>query len=441
MKAPFSFLLALSCVAIVCACASSALASPAPAGDEEGVTFENRSMLLKDCLIKAKETSRPLMIDFYADWCGWCKKLDEETYSDPLLATFMKNFVNMKINAELGEGPGLVKGYKISGYPYILFLDSDGEVIDWISGYLDADGFLARVEDIYAGKNTFRDFKRRYEADSSDLDAAVGYAGKLDQRGEETLSGSIYEAALVIARKEKKPQAGTCLARLAEAALRDGDWERCKQLYEEQIGDYPQTDGIINAYLILVQIYAELERDLDKAVALMSGAVTAFAETEYEMMVRFQLVGLLERKDDYAGALAEIDKIDEEQVPEDELFPTKVRIWVKMGNRAEAEQCCKRWRESCGKVPEQINSVAWTCHENRILLKEALAWARQAVELSEEEQNHIIDTYAWLLYDNGDPEGAAEWEEKALFAAETDEENEAYAQALKVFRKAIREKK
>jgi tetratricopeptide (TPR) repeat protein len=102
---------------------------------------------------------------------------------------------------------------------------------------------------------------------------------------------------------------------------------------------------------------------------------------------------------------------------------------------------CRTWLKEAGDNPEMINAVAWTCHENKILLEEAVEWARRlVVEIDREETTAYMDTYAWLLFDNGDPERAAEWEEKALFAAESNSENETYAEALKTFREAAEKK-
>jgi thioredoxin-related protein len=48
-----------------------------------------------------KEAPRPLFIDTYTDWCGWCKKMDSETFSDPVITDILNNkFYPVKFNAE-----------------------------------------------------------------------------------------------------------------------------------------------------------------------------------------------------------------------------------------------------------------------------------------------------------------------------------------------------
>jgi len=101
---------------------------------------------LQDALKSAKAQHKPIMIDFYTDWCGWCKKLDSDTYSDPKVNAAAKKFICVKIDAE--KEPNLASKYGVSGYPTIIFLDSNGTVLSKIPGYLPPDKFLANMNKI-----------------------------------------------------------------------------------------------------------------------------------------------------------------------------------------------------------------------------------------------------------------------------------------------------
>ncbi len=98
---------------------------------------------LNSALKEAKSKSKPVMADFYTDWCGWCKKLDRDTYADPEVVSLSKKFICVKVNGD--KYPDLVSKYGVSGYPTIIFLDPAGNKTNAIVGYVNAEGMLSRM--------------------------------------------------------------------------------------------------------------------------------------------------------------------------------------------------------------------------------------------------------------------------------------------------------
>jgi thiol:disulfide interchange protein DsbD len=81
------------------------------------------------------------MIDFGADRCGACKKLDEETFTDGRVIELSKNFVCIKVNTD--KERGIVDKYgKIRFIPTLVFTDSQGDEIHRAIGFKNADKFL-----------------------------------------------------------------------------------------------------------------------------------------------------------------------------------------------------------------------------------------------------------------------------------------------------------
>ena len=107
----------------------------------------------KDGLAKAKKENKILLVDFYTDWCGWCKKMDASTYKDSKVVNYLKeNFVIVKLNPEK-DGSVHFQGneYKlgefaaaagVNGFPATGFFTSNSEFIRTFPGYMDADSFL-----------------------------------------------------------------------------------------------------------------------------------------------------------------------------------------------------------------------------------------------------------------------------------------------------------
>lgn len=103
---------------------------------------------LSDGIKEAKSKQKPVMVDFYTDWCGWCKKLDKDTYSNPKVQNLAQKFICVKVNGD--KFNDLVAKYAVQGYPTIIFLDPSGKEISRIVGYLDGPSFSAKMSEIAA---------------------------------------------------------------------------------------------------------------------------------------------------------------------------------------------------------------------------------------------------------------------------------------------------
>jgi thioredoxin-related protein len=99
-------------------------------------------------LEKAKKGKKLVTVDVCTDWCGWCKKLDRDTYSDKTVQeTLMKNFVTVKTNPEESKRNGeLAKQFGTRGCPHIVFLDDSGKKFGEISGYRPAGQFQKSLD-------------------------------------------------------------------------------------------------------------------------------------------------------------------------------------------------------------------------------------------------------------------------------------------------------
>lgn len=108
-----------------------------------------------DAVKQAKKDKKVIMVDYYTDWCGWCKVLDKKTYSDVAVGEYAKtSFVSLKINAEKGEGISLSKKHKVQGFPTIVFYNENGEEVHRVVGYQEADRFLQSMKIAYQNNET-----------------------------------------------------------------------------------------------------------------------------------------------------------------------------------------------------------------------------------------------------------------------------------------------
>lgn len=116
-------------------------AKPAPA--EKEVKFTTN---VKNAMAQAAKQKKLVMVDVYTDWCGWCKRLDKDVYTNQdVIGKVQKSFVALKVNPEKAD-KAFVDKYGVRGYPTILFLDAKGKEVHRIVGYKPAADFLKELD-------------------------------------------------------------------------------------------------------------------------------------------------------------------------------------------------------------------------------------------------------------------------------------------------------
>ncbi len=125
---------------------------------------------------QADDSPKKVFIDVYTDWCGWCKRMDKDTFQNPEVARYMSdNFYMVKLDGE-GKDPiefrGTTYKYVPSGrrgyhelaaallkgrlsYPTVVFMDEDLNVLSPVPGYQKPAPFLNIAR--YFGDNIYKE--------------------------------------------------------------------------------------------------------------------------------------------------------------------------------------------------------------------------------------------------------------------------------------------
>jgi thioredoxin-related protein len=151
----------------------------------------------------AKKENKHLVVDFYTTWCGWCKKMDKDTYTNSGVKRLLsEDYVTVKLNAESAKNLNLDRGtalrlfqrdstlikpflkssslshhffterqvanaYGVTGYPTTCFLKPNGENIACVPGYLAPEHFsniLSYMKDkAYEKNQSLNDYNREKE--------------------------------------------------------------------------------------------------------------------------------------------------------------------------------------------------------------------------------------------------------------------------------------
>ncbi|MEM7655530.1 MAG: thioredoxin family protein [Bacteroidota bacterium] len=116
-----------------------------PVYAQSGIQFFEGS--LAEAKAKAEAEGKLLFVESYADWCGPCKLMAREVFSDPEVgAYFNEHFINVKLDMDDPANHPFAKAHRIRSIPDMMFLTSEEGVVNRKLGYVPKRTFLKMAE-------------------------------------------------------------------------------------------------------------------------------------------------------------------------------------------------------------------------------------------------------------------------------------------------------
>jgi thiol-disulfide isomerase/thioredoxin len=359
----------------------------------QGIRFESAAW--NEIREKAAKENKLIFVDAYTSWCGPCKTMAKNTFTQKSVGEFYNaNFINVKMDMENGEGPSLAKLYDVLCYPNLLFINADGKLVHRSAGFMKPDDFIELGKNAMIPAQTFVSLQDKYASGNYDPAFLTGYL--------KYLSNSCLPVGDAAVKHLEKQDESLLTSKhnwdILNEHVTDVHSKPFKYFLQNRgryisvYGDSVVNNKIFNSFLdaATVQMYS---KNADSSLMMLRHTIgrLKFAREE-ELMLTIDANAGLHKKDwpryfSASGIL--IDKFR-------------------------------------GADSDFLNNVSWTIFENsndKAHLEAAEAWAKRSVELKEASAN--LDTYACLMNKNGKKKQAIEVEKKAIALAKANGEETA----------------
>ena len=248
--------------ALLCCVATSVTAQEENA---KGIQFHKNESWEK-ILELAKSENKMIFMDCYTVWCGPCKALAKDIFPQEKVGDFFNpRFINVQYDMEKGDGKMLYEKYKkyIIGFPTLLLLDKEGNVLQQMAGYQEADQLIEGIKKASEGKDLFT-LAKKYQEGERDFSFIKDYMDGLN-------AAFLKDSVAAVANDY-----------LAHMNLEDLDKDEVWNVLGEYIKDVnsPAFDYLVknanryyyklhrDRYKIDRQVRYALERELDNIVGL-----------------------------------------------------------------------------------------------------------------------------------------------------------------------------
>lgn len=368
---------------------------------QEAIKFQE--VQFKDLVAKAKKENKIVFIDAYASWCGPCKMMEKNIFTQKSVGDyFNSSFVNARFDMEKGEGREIAAKYGVRSYPTYLFLNGDGELVSQNSGYMEESLFISMAKEVNSPNNKKGSLKDRF------------------------------------AKGEKDPEFLINIMKLNSAS----DFEFAKKASERYFENKKKTDELTKDDIGFLFFFLKSTEDQNYKVFSSKKAeiIKFLPEENYkEFDNQLKLAKVVEESiddknkkinDEHFMKIAEplVGKIDAQT----KLNQTKLAYYEQNANFPEYEKAAlEYYKNSDSFEPNELLKTAWIFSEHvktPTSLKKALEWAEKSVMRGETSENTYI--LARLYFLTGNNEMAKTYAEMSKNIASQSQKDSTLAEGL-----------
>jgi tetratricopeptide (TPR) repeat protein len=193
-------------------------------------------------LARAKAEQKYVFIDFYATWCGPCKRLDETTYPDAKASEMLNSMIAVKWDAEKDPWLATAKQYKVHAYPSLVVLDPNGVEVDRHLGYLPPEEFVATIDGFRKGVGTTATLAAQLKKSPDDPELLYQIGMKYADSGRSEEATDVLTRAMALDPKDAKGRNAEMLYALGMANYNNDQFAAAKPYFEKLTNEHAASD-------------------------------------------------------------------------------------------------------------------------------------------------------------------------------------------------------
>ena len=258
-------------------------------GSPAGIKWERQ---FEEALKTARATRKPVIVNFWAAWCGWCRRLDKTTYADPVVARIAEDFVAVRVNTEGSKKEvAIALHYDVSSLPTVVFLTPAGRQLSRINGFQGPGEFPHTLERVLQEAHRVMAWEAALEENPKDAAALASLGIHLFDQEFYDESGELLERAK--RADAEQPAATRRKTRLLLAMIQNNHhhYAEAEALLKEALGFRPPGEDGAKLLFVLGRIYVAWGRAADARLTLQQ-IISDYAQHPLAQKARDTLVAL-----------------------------------------------------------------------------------------------------------------------------------------------------
>jgi len=268
---------------------AASAAQPATAAPPPRIKWEKS---FDEALKRASKAGKPVVVDFWAEWCTWCERLEQNTYADPTVVQKALDFVAVRVNTEGSRKEiDVAVRYHVASLPTIVFLSPEGRQLGRVNGFQGPGQFPRTLDAVQAIARRVMGWEESLRGNPDDPRAlgALG-AHAYDQQYFEDARELLERAAAADADEPVEDRRRTRML-LAILDNMDRNYAQAEKLVKEALALGPRGQDDPKLLFVLGRTYVSWGRHAE-GVATMEIIVREYPQSPIAQKAKETLVNL-----------------------------------------------------------------------------------------------------------------------------------------------------